>query len=68
MTDPSKRCLNCADSFQNFQRPEGGALDFVVARVGLADSGKYWRCGRSGCRRVQNYFNYRDGFDLPPPP
>ncbi|MEV2251477.1 hypothetical protein AB0I94_13005 [Streptomyces sp. NPDC050147] len=66
MSDPWRRCLNCGDTHQNFQKPTGDALDIVVARVGPADAGKYWRCGRQGCLRVQNYFAHRDGFDLPP--
>ncbi|WP_143098892.1 hypothetical protein [Streptomyces sp. yr375] len=70
---PTRRCPNCGDTDQGFRPLHGDETAFALTRVERADLAKYRRCTREGCVRVQSYFNWRSGFDLPeqfrtPPP
>lgn len=65
MSGPTKRCFNCDDSFQNFRKLTEDERDHVASVVEPEDADSYWRCTHDGCLRVQSYFNYKDGFDLP---
>ncbi|MEU7042909.1 hypothetical protein AB0A77_17835 [Streptomyces varsoviensis] len=65
MADSSKRCQNCGDSMQNFRKLQADEFDYVLSRVGRAEAGNYRRCDNGHCLRVQHYFKYGKGFDLP---
>ncbi|MGW5738885.1 MULTISPECIES: hypothetical protein [Streptomyces] len=65
MSDPSKRCLSCGDSFQEFRWLTDAELAYVVSKVGRADAGSFRRCTHPGCLRVQPHFDYKRGFGLP---
>ncbi|WP_406008921.1 hypothetical protein OG440_24470 [Streptomyces sp. NBC_00637] len=66
---PKRRCPNCGDTEQHFRRlhdrEQVFALSQATVRVHRADLHKFRRCTREGCVRVQSYFNWRLGFDLP---
>ncbi|MDQ0683887.1 MULTISPECIES: hypothetical protein [Streptomyces] len=62
---PKRRCPNCGDTEQHFRRLHAAERVYALGQVDSADVHKYWRCTRQGCVRVQSYFNWRAGFDLP---
>ncbi|MFE0100361.1 hypothetical protein [Streptomyces sp. NPDC059009] len=62
----TRRCLNCGDTMQSFLRLTDDERAHVATRVHAEDVDKYRRCGNGTCLRVQNYFNWDQGFDLPP--
>ncbi len=66
---PKRRCPNCGDTDQHFRHLHGAERAFALTQtqvpVHRADLDKYRRCTREGCVRVQSYFDWRSGFDLP---
>jgi hypothetical protein len=64
---PNRRCPNCGDTDQDFRPLDDAEKAYALAagQVPRADLGTYRRCARDGCVRVQSYFNWRSGFDLP---
>ncbi|MDQ0581046.1 hypothetical protein [Streptomyces rishiriensis] len=64
---PKRRCPNCGDTDQHFRHMHDDEKAFALKQglVHRADLDKFRRCTREGCVRVQSYFNWRSGFDLP---
>ncbi|MEW2045941.1 hypothetical protein OHS71_26550 [Streptomyces sp. NBC_00377] len=64
---PMRRCPNCGDTEQYFRHLQGEERAYALnhGQVHRADLGTYRRCTREGCVRVQSYFNWKSGFDLP---
>ncbi|MFI2410019.1 hypothetical protein [Streptomyces sp. NPDC018947] len=64
---PNRRCPDCGDTHQDFRPLDAAekAYALAAALVPRADLGTYRRCAREGCVRVQSYFDWRSGFDLP---
>ncbi|ANB06418.1 hypothetical protein SAM40697_2459 [Streptomyces ambofaciens] len=62
---PIRRCPNCGDTDQAFRPLDDAERAYALGQVPRADLGTYRRCARAGCVRVQSYFNWRSGFDLP---
>ncbi|MET8162817.1 hypothetical protein ABZT34_00920 [Streptomyces sp. NPDC005329] len=66
---PKRRCPNCGHTEQHFRHLHEAERAFALTQTQLlvhrADLDKYRRCTREGCVRVQSYFNWRSGFDLP---
>ncbi|MFD9389538.1 hypothetical protein ACFWBB_01990 [Streptomyces sp. NPDC060000] len=66
---PKRRCPSCGDTDQHFRQLLGDERAFALrqaqVRIHRADLHKYRRCTREGCVRVQSYFNWKSGFDLP---
>ncbi|MFF0510603.1 hypothetical protein [Streptomyces sp. NPDC004250] len=67
MSLPNRRCPNCGDTDQDFRPLDGAerAYALTLTQVSRADLGTFRRCAREGCVRVQSYFNWKSGFDLP---
>lgn len=62
---PNRRCPNCGDTHQDFRPLDDAEKAYARGQVPRADLGTYRRCARAGCVRVQSYFDWQSGFDLP---
>ncbi len=64
----SMRCVNCADTVQDFRRLTEAEKTFVKQqKLKHTRLGAYYRCARDGCLRYQRRGNHKDGGSFPKP-
>jgi hypothetical protein len=62
------RCVNCADTVQNFRGLTDAERTYVLQKKPKHTRlGAYYRCARDGCLRYQRLGNHRDGGSFPEP-